>query len=130
MEGLHLPIHKGYIYFAMGFSIFVEMINLNPNYQVTRATYAYFFTEVLFDTQWCDFIKKVDDIIRAWYAASVMRLAEFEGRAIEVHYEHLVAEPAVHVRALWAFATLGLDIEEPNNFDQVTQWVTPKLKHF
>ena len=28
MEGLHLPIHKGYIYFAMGFSIFVEMINL------------------------------------------------------------------------------------------------------
>ncbi len=28
MEGLHQPIPKGYIYFAMGFSIFVEMINL------------------------------------------------------------------------------------------------------
>ncbi|MBT3338225.1 MAG: TerC family protein [Anaerolineae bacterium] len=28
MEGLHQPISKGYIYFAMGFSIFVEMINL------------------------------------------------------------------------------------------------------
>ena len=28
MEGLHLQIPKGYIYFAMGFSIFVEMINL------------------------------------------------------------------------------------------------------
>ncbi len=28
MDGLHLHIPKGYIYFAMGFSIFVEMINL------------------------------------------------------------------------------------------------------
>jgi len=28
MEGLHQPISRGYIYFAMGFSIFVEMINL------------------------------------------------------------------------------------------------------
>ncbi len=28
MEGLHQPIPKGYIYFAMGFSIFVEMVNL------------------------------------------------------------------------------------------------------
>lgn len=28
MEGLHQPIPRGYIYFAMGFSIFVEMINL------------------------------------------------------------------------------------------------------
>ena len=28
MEGLHTPIPKGYIYFAMGFSIFVEMVNL------------------------------------------------------------------------------------------------------
>jgi predicted tellurium resistance membrane protein TerC len=27
-EGLELHIPKGYIYFAMGFSIFVEMINL------------------------------------------------------------------------------------------------------
>jgi predicted tellurium resistance membrane protein TerC len=27
-EGLDLHIPKGYIYFAMGFSIFVEMINL------------------------------------------------------------------------------------------------------
>ena len=28
MEGLHQPIPRGYIYFAMGFSIIVEMINL------------------------------------------------------------------------------------------------------
>jgi predicted tellurium resistance membrane protein TerC len=28
MEGLHQPIPRGYIYFAMAFSIFVEMINL------------------------------------------------------------------------------------------------------
>ncbi len=28
MEGMHTPIPKGYIYFAMGFSIFVEMVNL------------------------------------------------------------------------------------------------------
>lgn len=28
VEGLHLHIPKGYIYFAMGFSVFVEMINL------------------------------------------------------------------------------------------------------
>ena len=28
MEGLHQPIPKGYIYFAMSFSIFIEMINL------------------------------------------------------------------------------------------------------
>jgi predicted tellurium resistance membrane protein TerC len=27
-EGLHLHIPKGYVYFAMGFSIFVEMLNL------------------------------------------------------------------------------------------------------
>jgi len=27
-EGFHQDIPKGYIYFAMGFSIFVEMINL------------------------------------------------------------------------------------------------------
>jgi predicted tellurium resistance membrane protein TerC len=27
-EGLHFPIPKGYIYFAMGFSVFVEMLNL------------------------------------------------------------------------------------------------------
>jgi predicted tellurium resistance membrane protein TerC len=27
-EGLTLHIPKGYIYFAMGFSVFVEMINL------------------------------------------------------------------------------------------------------
>ena len=30
-EGLHFHIPKGYIYFAMGFSIFVEMINLRAN---------------------------------------------------------------------------------------------------
>ncbi len=28
MEGLHQPIPRGYIYFAMAFSIFVEIINL------------------------------------------------------------------------------------------------------
>jgi len=28
MEGLHQHISKGYIYFAMGFSVFVEMLNL------------------------------------------------------------------------------------------------------
>lgn len=28
VEGLHSHIPKGYIYFAMGFSIFVEMLNL------------------------------------------------------------------------------------------------------
>jgi predicted tellurium resistance membrane protein TerC len=28
VEGLHAHIPKGYIYFAMGFSIFVEMLNL------------------------------------------------------------------------------------------------------
>jgi hypothetical protein len=27
-EGLHQHIPKGYVYFAMGFSVFVEMINL------------------------------------------------------------------------------------------------------
>ncbi len=28
LEGFHLEIPKGYIYFAMGFSLFVEMINM------------------------------------------------------------------------------------------------------
>jgi len=28
IEGLHQPIEKGYVYFAMGFSVFVEMLNL------------------------------------------------------------------------------------------------------
>ena len=28
IEGLHFHIPKGYVYFAMGFSVFVEMINL------------------------------------------------------------------------------------------------------
>jgi len=27
-EGLHFHIPKGYIYFAMGFSVFVELLNL------------------------------------------------------------------------------------------------------
>jgi predicted tellurium resistance membrane protein TerC len=27
-EGMHQHIPKGYVYFAMGFSIFVEMLNL------------------------------------------------------------------------------------------------------
>lgn len=33
MEGLHQPIPKDYIYFAMAFSIFVEMINLRVRAQ-------------------------------------------------------------------------------------------------
>jgi predicted tellurium resistance membrane protein TerC len=28
VEGMHQEIPKGYIYFAMGFSVFVEMLNL------------------------------------------------------------------------------------------------------
>jgi predicted tellurium resistance membrane protein TerC len=28
VEGLHQHIPKGYVYFAMGFSVFVEMLNL------------------------------------------------------------------------------------------------------
>jgi predicted tellurium resistance membrane protein TerC len=28
VEGFHQHIPKGYVYFAMGFSVFVEMINL------------------------------------------------------------------------------------------------------
>jgi predicted tellurium resistance membrane protein TerC len=28
VEGLHQHIPKGYVYFAMGFSVFVEMINM------------------------------------------------------------------------------------------------------
>jgi len=27
-DGFHLHIPKGYVYFAMGFSVFVEMLNL------------------------------------------------------------------------------------------------------
>jgi predicted tellurium resistance membrane protein TerC len=34
-EGMHQQIPKGYIYFAMGFSIFVEMINLRAQRQST-----------------------------------------------------------------------------------------------
>jgi len=33
MEGLHQPIPRGYIYFAMAFSIFVEMVNLRVRAQ-------------------------------------------------------------------------------------------------
>jgi len=33
MEGLHQPIPRGYIYFAMSFSIFVELINLRVRAQ-------------------------------------------------------------------------------------------------
>jgi len=33
MEGLHQPIPRGYIYFAMAFSIFVEMVNLRMRAQ-------------------------------------------------------------------------------------------------
>ena len=37
MEGFHQHISKGYIYFAMGFSVFVEMLNLRMrNRKVTR----------------------------------------------------------------------------------------------
>jgi len=28
VEGIHIEIPKGYIYFAMGFSVFVEVLNL------------------------------------------------------------------------------------------------------
>jgi predicted tellurium resistance membrane protein TerC len=28
VEGFHIHIPKGYVYFAMGFSVFVEMLNL------------------------------------------------------------------------------------------------------
>jgi len=30
-EGFHQHIPKGYIYFAMGFSVFVEMLNLRAH---------------------------------------------------------------------------------------------------
>ncbi|MCE3007895.1 MAG: TerC family protein, partial [Bacteroidetes bacterium] len=29
VEGIHLEVPKGYIYFAMAFSLFVEVLNLN-----------------------------------------------------------------------------------------------------
>jgi predicted tellurium resistance membrane protein TerC len=31
VEGLHIEIPKAYIYFAMGFSVFVEMLNLRAS---------------------------------------------------------------------------------------------------
>ena len=68
-------------------------------------------------------------IVRAWYAASVMRLAEFDGPVLEIHYERLVAAPDIDVRALWAFASEGLDLETPD-FEPVAKWVTPTLQHF
>jgi predicted tellurium resistance membrane protein TerC len=34
VEGLHQHIPKGYIYFAMGFSVFVEMLNLRLRQKV------------------------------------------------------------------------------------------------
>jgi predicted tellurium resistance membrane protein TerC len=37
-DGLHQHIPRGYIYFAMGFSIFVEMLNLKA--QSRRAHHA------------------------------------------------------------------------------------------
>ena len=36
MEGLHQHIPKGYIYFAMGFSVFVEMLNLRIRQSTVR----------------------------------------------------------------------------------------------
>src|SRR6266498_221831 len=36
MEGLHQHIPKGYIYFAMGFSVFVEMLNLRIRQSAAR----------------------------------------------------------------------------------------------
>jgi predicted tellurium resistance membrane protein TerC len=35
VEGLHQHIPKGYIYFAMGFSVFVEMLNLRMRERIT-----------------------------------------------------------------------------------------------
>jgi predicted tellurium resistance membrane protein TerC len=37
VEGLHQHIPKGYIYFAMGFSVFVEMLNLRIRDRVEGA---------------------------------------------------------------------------------------------
>jgi hypothetical protein len=34
--GLHFEIPKGYIYFAMGFSVFVEMLNLRIRHATVR----------------------------------------------------------------------------------------------
>jgi predicted tellurium resistance membrane protein TerC len=36
VEGLHQHISKGYIYFAMGFSVFVEMLNLRLRQAAVR----------------------------------------------------------------------------------------------
>jgi predicted tellurium resistance membrane protein TerC len=36
VESLHLHIPKGYIYFAMGFSIFVELLNLRARAKSQR----------------------------------------------------------------------------------------------
>jgi predicted tellurium resistance membrane protein TerC len=36
VEGLHQHIPKGYIYFAMGFSVFVEMLNLRIRQTTAR----------------------------------------------------------------------------------------------
>jgi len=36
VEGLHQHIPKGYIYFAMGFSVFVEMLNLRMQKKATE----------------------------------------------------------------------------------------------
>ena len=38
VEGLHQHIPKGYIYFAMGFSVLVEMLNLRLRKAVTPVT--------------------------------------------------------------------------------------------
>ena len=68
-------------------------------------------------------------IVRAWYAASVMRLAEFDGPVLEIHYEELIDEPGAYVRELWAFVSHGMDIKAPD-FGPVAKWVTPSLQHF
>jgi predicted tellurium resistance membrane protein TerC len=34
-EGIHIHIPKGYVYFAMGFSVFVELLNMR--WRATRA---------------------------------------------------------------------------------------------
>jgi predicted tellurium resistance membrane protein TerC len=36
LEGLHQHVPKGYIYFAIGFSVFVEMLNLRMRGKTTE----------------------------------------------------------------------------------------------
>lgn len=69
-------------------------------------------------------------IVETWKAAMDARVAEFDGKIVEIEYEQLVAMPSVYVPALWAFVSQGLDVEEPGDIDEIIEWVTPKLKHY